>query len=91
MGAVVETNARFSRAGIAPVMAGALPGNVVPLVARHVYNQENTLRAALEEDRRLALTTFLNDPLVNLSPVDGERLLGEMLHATRAYLPAGLR
>jgi len=86
-GAVVEVNALFSRQGVQPVVAGALPGNVQALVARHVLNQENTLRSALTCDKKLALTTFLNDPLVHLNWNDGEKLFNTMMHNTRAYLP----
>lgn len=60
--AVVEVNALFSRQGVQSVNAGPLPANILPLVARHVYNQENTLTAALTCDRTLGLTTFMNDP-----------------------------
>lgn len=87
--AVVEVNAMFSRQGIRPVQAGALPGNILPLVARHVYDQENTLTAALTCDYDLALTTFMNDPQIDLNWQDGEKLFRTMLHNTRAYLPAG--
>ena len=88
LGAVVETNALFGKNRIQPVFAGPLPQNLLPLVARHVYNQENTLKAALTCDRGLALTTFLNDPQTGaLSPEDGKALLDEMLENTRAYLP----
>ena len=90
MGAVVETNALFGKNRIDPVFAGKLPDNLLPLVARHVYNQENTLTAALRCDRKLGLTTFLNDPqLANVSPRDGQRLFDDMLENQRAYLPAG--
>ncbi|MBR2810758.1 MAG: alpha-glucosidase/alpha-galactosidase, partial [Solobacterium sp.] len=44
-GAVVETNALFGYQRIEPVTAGMLPENLLPLIARHVYNQENTLKA----------------------------------------------
>ncbi len=90
LGAVVETNALFGRESIQPVYAGPLPGNVLALVARHVYNQENALRAALTCDRRLAFTTFMNDPqLAPVSPADGQKLFDEMLQNTRACLPKG--
>ena len=88
LGAVVETNARFCANGIEPVYAGALPGNILPLVARHVYNQENTLRAALTCDRALGFTTFMNDPqLAGVSLQDGQKLFDDMLEAQRTYLP----
>ena len=67
--------------------AGPLPANILPLVARHVYNQENTLTAALTCDRTLGLTTFMNDPQVTLNWNQGKELFDTMLHNTRAYLP----
>ena len=88
IGAVVETNALCGRDRIEPVYAGPIPGNVLPLVARHVYNQENTLRAAITCDRKLAFSTFMNDPqLGSVSLADGQKLFDDMLENTRKYLP----
>jgi alpha-galactosidase len=84
--AVVETNALFRRDEIAPVFAGNIPGNILPMVARHVHNQENTVEAALNRDRGLAFTAFMNDPLVTLDVADGEVLFNTMLDNTRSYL-----
>ena len=53
---MVETNALFSRGRIDPICAGDMPSNILPLVARHVYNQENTLQAALHCDRKLGFS-----------------------------------
>ena len=89
-GAVVETNALFGKDRIDPVFAGKMADNLLPLVARHVYNQENTLAAALRCDRKLGFTTFMNDPqLASVSPRDGQRLFDDMLENQRAFLPAG--
>ena len=88
MGSVVETNALFGRNRIQPVCAGPVPANILPLVARHVYNQENTLQAALRCDRQLGFTTFMNDPQLGaVSLEDGQKLFDDMLEAQRAYLP----
>ncbi len=88
MGAVVETNALFGRDRIEPVFAGPMPAGVLPLVARHIYNQENTLTAALHCDRKLGFTTFMNDPqLANVTVADGQKLFDDMLEAQRTYLP----
>lgn len=89
VGAVVETNALFRSNEIAPVMAGPLPGNILPLVVRHVYNQENALQVALTCNRKLGFTTFMNDPQVNLSYADGQILFDDMLSGTQKYLPSG--
>ena len=87
-GAVVETNAVFGLNRIDPVCAGPVPSNILPLVARHVYNQENTLQAALRCDRKLGFTTFMNDPqLAYVTPADGQKLFDDMLENQRAYLP----
>ncbi len=89
LGAVVETNALFGLNRIEPVYAGEVPANILPLVARHVYNQENTLRAAMTYDRKLALTTFMNDPQWgSVAPEEIEKLFNEMLENQRKYLPA---
>ncbi|WP_094550645.1 alpha-glucosidase/alpha-galactosidase [Petroclostridium xylanilyticum] len=87
MGAVVETNAYFSRDNVQPVMAGKLPDDVQNLVIRHVLNQEATLKAALTRDKALAFRTFINDPLVNIDIKDAEELFNQMLQNTREYLP----
>ncbi len=90
LGSVVETNALFGMDHVAPVFAGPLPGNLLALVARHVYNQENTLAAALACDRKLGFTTFMNDPQMAAVPVpEGQRLFDDMLENQRAYLPGG--
>ena len=87
LGAVVETNAFFSRDGIKPVMAGKLPAEVQNLVIRHVYNQITILKAALEKDKRRAFSAFVNDPLVTIGIEDARKLFEAMLHNTREYLP----
>ena len=88
LGAVVETNALFTHSRIDPILAGPLPPNILPLVTRHVCNQENTLQAALRCDRHLAFSTFLNDPQLSAVPVpDAQQLFSDMLENQRSYLP----
>ena len=90
LGAVVETNALFGYDRIEPVHAGKIPENVLPLIARHVYNQENTLKAAMTCDRKLGLSTFMNDPQMGaITPEDGEKLFNDMLENQRKWLPKG--
>ena len=85
----METNAFFSRNRIDPLFAGETPRSILPLITRHVLNQENTLTAALNCDRNLGFTTFMNDPqLAAISPEEGEKLFFDMLENQRAYLPA---
>ncbi len=90
LGSVVETNALFGLDRIEPVCAGPMPDGLAPLVARHVLNQENTLRAALTCDRKLGLATFMNDPqLGGVRMEDGQKLFDDMLENQRRYLPEG--
>lgn len=88
LGAVVETNALFGKDRIEPVYAGPVPANILPLIARHVYNQENTLTAALNCDRKLGYTTFMNEPNFTATPEEGLQLFNDMLENQRKYLPA---
>jgi len=87
LGAVVKTNAFFSRGKVFPAVAGELPWDVHNLVIRHVYNQETVLKAALFKDKDLAFRAFANDPLVTASLNDSRKLLDKMLSATKKYLP----
>ena len=90
LGAVVETNALFGLDRISPIHAGPVPENILPLIHRHVLNQENTLKAALACDRKLAFATFMNDPQMGgVSLADGQKLFDDMLENQRKYLPEG--
>ena len=90
LGSVVETNALFGLDRIEPVFAGTMPAGVLPLVARHVHNQENTLKAALTCDRQLGFNTFMNDPqLAGVEMAAGKRLFDDMLENQRKFLPKG--
>lgn len=90
LGAIVETNALFRCGDILPVDAGALPGNILALVAGHAHNQRNTLAAALATNYKLVLTTLLHDPLMAaVPPVDADAMLKEMMQNIAAYLPKG--
>ena len=88
-GAVVETNALFTRDRIEPVCAGPTPAGIRPLLARHILNQENTLASALRCDRHLGFATFMNDPqMAAVGMEDGQALFDDMLENQRKYLPA---
>ena len=90
LGAVVETNALFGYDRIEPVHAGEVPEGILPLISRHVQNQENALRAALTCDRKLGLATFMNDPQMGaVTPEAGEKLFNDMLESQRQWLPEG--
>ena len=88
-GVVVETNALFSCDRIEPVCAGSAPDGIRPLILRHIRNQENTLIAALECDRELGFSTFMNDPQMSaVSMEDGRALFDDMLENQQMFLPA---
>ena len=72
--------------GLGAVFAGKMPERVDSLVLRQVYNQKTILEAGLRKDKDLAFAAFANDPLVTLSIRDAEKLFGEMLRNTKAYL-----
>ena len=82
LGAVVETNALFSRDSVQPVVSGALPDNVNTWVQRHVSNQETLIRAGFTGDKDLAFQAFLNDPLVRIGVDKAWKLFNEMLGKT---------
>jgi alpha-galactosidase len=87
LGAVVETNAVFSRDHVRPVAAGPLPASILGLVERHVRNQEMIVEAALTGDKDLAFQAVYADPASTL-PVDQSwKMFNEMLDASREYLP----
>jgi galacturan 1,4-alpha-galacturonidase len=86
-GAVVETNALFTKNSVRPVLAGKLPPEIENLVIRHSLNHETILKAAITKNRDLALKALLNDQISQLDQKDGEELLDGMLKGTKDYLP----
>lgn len=89
--AIVETNAAFDRDSIKPIVAGAIPENVLELIKPHVDNHERILNAALTCDRSLVYDAFLSDPLVKGRATEEEikTLADDMIANTMAYLPDG--
>ena len=87
LGAVVETNARFSQDSVRPLVAGALSDGVLNLTLPHVHNQEMIVEAALSRDKDLAFQAVFSDPLTHL-PIDKAwEMFSAMLEATKDYLP----
>mgnify|MGYP000504061211 CR=1 FL=1 len=85
-GAVVETNALFTRDSVTPLVGGDLPDPVASLVETHVTNQETLIEAGFTGDLDLAFRAFRNDPLVTHDPADAESLFADMVDAEREYL-----
>lgn len=88
LGAVVETNAYISGDSIVPLCSGSIPDDVNHLVSRHVYNQELTVKAVLNEDYEKVFNAFVNDPLMDLPVDEAKKLFNKMLENTKQYLPA---
>lgn len=85
-GAIIESNALFSRDSIQPLLAEKLPINLQNLIVKHSLNHELTLKAALNKDKELALQCMLNDPLINLDQYKTKELLTTILEGTKEYL-----
>jgi alpha-galactosidase len=85
--AVIETNARFSRDQVQPLVAGALPPGAHALIAPHVANQEMIVQAALTRDRDLAFQAVFNDPTHRLPLDETWDMFNALLRASREFLP----
>lgn len=82
-GAVVETNAVFSRDSIVPVVAGSLPHEIRALTQVHVANQEGLVDAAAHRDLDKAFRVFTGDFQVQkINPKDARKLFAEMTAGT---------
>jgi len=84
--AVVETNAVFRNNQIIPISAPKLPDSVLGLIARHVYNQETVVDAAVNARPYDAFKAFCNDPQVTLSLSDAKTLFDKMIDNTKKYI-----
>jgi alpha-galactosidase len=83
LGAVVETNAFFSRDSVQPVITQGVPNPLRNLIIQHIENQEGIIAAALERDLEKAFQVFLNDPQVRtLSREDARDLFKYMTGKT---------
>ncbi len=89
-GAVVETNAVFSKDSIKPLFAGELPAPILKLIVPHVQNHEDIFDAAVNCNFDSALKALMNDPQVKAkcTKEEGEKLLYEMIKKTSGYLPS---
>ena len=86
IGAVVETNAVFSSDNVTPVLAGAIPTEIYPLVSRICGQQQEVSDAIAERDLRRIFNAFANDPLVTCNMEDAKKLFCEMIDNTKEYL-----
>jgi alpha-galactosidase/6-phospho-beta-glucosidase family protein len=84
--AVVETNAHFSRDRVRPLVAGALPTGIAPLINQHCANQELIVEAALSGNTDLAFQAFFNDPTNHLPLDTAWEFFNRMLRLSPEYL-----
>ena len=86
LGAVVETYAAIDGTGVHPEFQKPLPPGPAAVCQSHLVEQELTVEAAIQGDRRKALQALCMDPAIHLWSI-AEPLLNEMLQGTAAYLP----
>lgn len=85
-GAVVETPALVSGAGVQPVAVGALPEGITELLQREIRCGQLGVDAVMQGSRQLALQCLLLDPVITDLDV-AEQVLDAYLEAYRDYLP----
>lgn len=86
LGAVVETNAQFTRDRVSPVISGEIPAAVNQLVSKIAFEQQLILEAVEKRDLELAFAAFSADPLVTCSLSDARKMFDEMIENTKHYL-----
>ena len=86
LGAVVETNAVFRAGSLTPVLAGPIPEEIYPLIARICWEQELLSVGIAQRDTEKIFAAFANDPLVTCGLDNARRLFREMCENTREYL-----
>ncbi|MBQ8840235.1 MAG: alpha-glucosidase/alpha-galactosidase [Clostridia bacterium] len=86
LGAVVETNAKFTKDSVEPVFSGDIPCEIYPLVSRVCAEQEAVAKAIKNRDIEAIFNAFASDPLVTCGLKDARLLFNEMVENTKAYL-----
>ncbi|GMO67929.1 MAG: alpha-glucosidase/alpha-galactosidase [Treponemataceae bacterium] len=74
-GAVVETNAFFSRDNVQPLVTKALPPALNELVSHHVYAQEALVKAVFARNIEEAFRVFASDLSIQTLPLHDARTL----------------
>ncbi|MCL1930876.1 MAG: alpha-glucosidase/alpha-galactosidase, partial [Treponema sp.] len=82
-GAVVETNAHFSRDNIQPLVTGELPADILALITPHLSAYEGIIEAVFDNDMEKAFRVFSHDLSVQTLPLsDARALFDEMCAQT---------
>lgn len=62
LGAVVETNAKFSENSVEPIKSTPLPTELDAIILKHVYHHETFMRALKEKNIELVKNIIADDP-----------------------------
>jgi alpha-galactosidase len=86
-GAIVEGNAAFRANSLTPVIAGEIPTEIYPLIARASAENEDVLDAAFSGDLNYAYEKFAKlNMLKSLTAAEKKALFDEMCKNTEKYL-----
>ena len=86
-GTIVETNAAFRDGSLAPVLSGAVPDSIYPLISRAAKENEATLDAAFSLDLGYAYTKFAELNMIkSLKEEEKKELFNTMYENTKKYL-----
>ena len=87
LGTVVETNASFRNDSVQPVMAGAIPEAIYPLIKRIVEENNETVEAAFGRDLEKCYDVFAKGHLLkSLTEEEKRELFATMIENTKEYL-----
>ena len=86
-GTIVETNAVFRDGSLSPVLSGAVPDTIYPLISRAAKENEATLDAAFSLDLGYAYEKFAElNMLKSLKEEEKKELFETMYQNTKKYL-----
>jgi len=88
--AIVEVEAVTDSTGVRPIHVGEAPIALAGLLQKRIAWQELVTDAGATGDRRLALQALMLDEMA-IVPEDSERMLDELLEASRPMLPQFFR
>lgn len=86
LGAVVETNAVFRTDELTPIIAGNIPKNIYPLVAKAVGEQVSLDEAIAERDLEKAFMVFSESNQLKVGQDKARELFNKMIDNTKEYL-----
>ncbi|MBQ2717004.1 MAG: alpha-glucosidase/alpha-galactosidase, partial [Clostridia bacterium] len=87
LGAIVETNVKFTKDSIKPMYAGGLSAVVQSLVYKAYAEEELAFSAGFYGDYENAFKAIISDQLANLDFKNARSLFNEMLENNKDKLP----